>query len=602
MIDDRIGELRLRVRAPSGREPEVGPAAERFARAVLERAAGLLEARAPGRLVLIRHLPIRWRLGEPALADPGAIGRFAADLAATVEAEAAAYSGPPSGDRELVVFDDEAHWRAAHLLARARGRGADAWFYAAIGSPDDPLALLCVPDRRALALAVLTRLAEEGLLVEVLACFPPESPAALARALGVFAGPDEGRRPGPDPRRSTPGPLLDFARSLPPSLPFATAALALHVQALRLPGASASPVDLRCAMTHALTVIRPVAPSSPRTAGEAGAPPDRLPGVPAPEPDGPSGMPHRERIFTGGGPAAEEWETRFGGLFYSLSLVLELDLGEILWKACLPEGAVLAHAAAALLGPAAAGDPAPLLFGGIAPDRPFPEVSSDQQEEVCAALLASLAGALPRRGLACLPETILGLAEHPAGRMLVASAPGIPFALFAWPAPTPPAAAAGVRALLSAWPRSATPIRTTPGLAELDQTARLRPWRRALVFPKLLTSPAESASAAALLVQVVGSICHLFAARAGGEAPSATAFVQQHLALSGRVGLVEGTMTVTLSMKSIDIHTRRAGLDRDPGWIPWLGRTVRIVFEDGDREAPLRSAAPRSVRRGDADE
>ena len=63
--------------------------------------------------------------------------------------------------------------------------------------------------------------------------------------------------------------------------------------------------------------------------------------------------------------------TAYGGLFYLLSTVLELGIGESLWKACLPEGQILAGAAATLLGPAASGDPAPALFGGVATREVF---------------------------------------------------------------------------------------------------------------------------------------------------------------------------------------------------------------------------------------
>jgi hypothetical protein len=31
-------------------------------------------------------------------------------------------------------------------------------------------------------------------------------------------------------------------------------------------------------------------------------------------------------------------------------------------------------------------------------------------------------------------------------------------------------------------------------------------------------------------------------------------------------------------MERIDLALRRSGLDRDPGWVPWLQRVVRIEF------------------------
>jgi len=37
---------------------------------------------------------------------------------------------------------------------------------------------------------------------------------------------------------------------------------------------------------------------------------------------------------------------------------------------------------------------------------------------------------------------------------------------------------------------------------------------------------------------------------------------------------------VTMPMEAIHLPTRRAGLDRDPGWIPWLQRHLVLVFEE----------------------
>src|SRR5262249_48123447 len=49
-------------------------------------------------------------------------------------------------------------------------------------------------------------------------------------------------------------------------------------------------------------------------------------------------------------------ETRFGGLFYLMHLVLELGVAEALWTVAAPEGEILAAMAAGLLGEAAADD------------------------------------------------------------------------------------------------------------------------------------------------------------------------------------------------------------------------------------------------------
>lgn len=38
-------------------------------------------------------------------------------------------------------------------------------------------------------------------------------------------------------------------------------------------------------------------------------------------------------------------------------------------------------------------------------------------------------------------------------------------------------------------------------------------------------------------------------------------------------------LRVVIAMEHADIDLRRAGLDRNPGFLPWLGQKVEIVFE-----------------------
>jgi len=49
------------------------------------------------------------------------------------------------------------------------------------------------------------------------------------------------------------------------------------------------------------------------------------------------------------------------------------------------------------------------------------------------------------------------------------------------------------------------------------------------------------------------------------------------IARSGRIVFTDDELTIELPLASVTLEVRRAGLDRDPGWIPWLRRTVRIV-------------------------
>ena len=49
-----------------------------------------------------------------------------------------------------------------------------------------------------------------------------------------------------------------------------------------------------------------------------------------------------------------------------------------------------------------------------------------------------------------------------------------------------------------------------------------------------------------------------------------------------RPGYVATTRThldVTFDQTQLDIGIRKAGLDIDPGWVPWLGRVVYIHYQ-----------------------
>ena len=49
----------------------------------------------------------------------------------------------------------------------------------------------------------------------------------------------------------------------------------------------------------------------------------------------------------------------------------------------------------------------------------------------------------------------------------------------------------------------------------------------------------------------------------------------------GRILLTRTDLDVTLSMDTVDLRLRRAGLDLDPGWLSWFGRVVRFHYVHG---------------------
>src|SRR5262249_29367485 len=183
------------------------------------------------------------------------------------------------------------------------------------------------------------------------------------------------------------------------------------------------------------------------------------------------------------GAAADEAEdspdlatTSFGGLFYLLPLSLELGVAEQLWRACLPERIVLARAVAALIRSMerADDDPAPALFGGAPATDSLPELAAEQQEEVAGALLAAYLEAVPRRGLAEIPEVHARLVGAADDRLLTVSAREGGYVLYARPARSVREAQAGLEEFLTLWPGRPL-VLCDPALGELDRGGRVRP-------------------------------------------------------------------------------------------------------------------------------
>jgi hypothetical protein len=84
-----------------------------------------------------------------------------------------------------------------------------------------------------------------------------------------------------------------------------------------------------------------------------------------------------------------------------------------------------------------------------------------------------------------------------------------------------------------------------------------------------------------VLALLVGAPCTLLAARAGtGPFDNADAFVMRHLARPGRVRLTPDAMEIAMNVGDADHDLRRSALDRDPGFVPWLHRSVRFAFDE----------------------
>lgn len=538
-MESRVGELDLRVRAPAGRADAVVPIARDFVCRVLERCDALLEERAPGRLVFMRRLEMQWRVWQRALESGDEVEAVAAELARALDEDVRARTRSSDESGEIAVFSDEVHYRTEYLRAVSRQRAGSCWFFAPLLDEGPPPGLLVMPEHRVLAEAVVLRLAADGLLEDVLSELPATGVAGLAEALGVA-------EPTASPRRTS--------ETLSP----AQQVLAAFVQrGTPLTRTSTPETDGRLPTAdRSVRADLSSTPTAPKTDRAAASVPLR--------------QDHADVV-----------DTRFGGLFYLLAPALELSIGEALWCGCVSEAAVFARIADALLGPKASDDPAPRLFAGSTSPTGLTAVAADQHAEISTAIVEASIAALTRDRATALPSLHVSVEAGASGRFLAATAFGSPFALFAWPAHSHDALREGLAALLARWPANAPVVvdRADTALASFDRTGRISTTRAVSPRPWLL--PHDDPYATALLTQAAGSLAYLFASRAGAvDITAAAGLVERHLAVPARIVVTDEALEVRIPMDRIDLAVRRAGLDRDPGWVPWLQKRVTFVFSE----------------------
>ena len=54
--------------------------------------------------------------------------------------------------------------------------------------------------------------------------------------------------------------------------------------------------------------------------------------------------------------------------------------------------------------------------------------------------------------------------------------------------------------------------------------------------------------------------------------------VREVISRSGVFSVNRTDLDVSLQLDQTDVRVRRAGLDLDPGWLPWFGRVVRFHY------------------------
>jgi hypothetical protein len=495
-------------------------------RAVLERVSDELDNTT--RVVVIRSLDVRWRIPADRLDDADIVATLAADL---VIALRPAWDEPieqPSRDAQVVVFTDEAAWWADALTSRSRS--GLAWYHRRIVTDDEePLHQLSVLEHASLARAVLRRLGPQT--AAVLAAAPDDAVIALARALTHPGDPGGhggsiGAAPG-DPAVSSSGSDVIAAAG---EIEQATAIL------LALSGQPDCSVETRLDRTGAKPANE-TATSLSETQMDTGP----------------------VEVFS-----------HHAGLFYLAALVVELGTADALWEACLAEGQVLAWAAAALVGD----DPVTAWFGGVEPTEP--RVSEDECAEVLERGVDELAAAITRRRDAPAPP----LHVRASAGEIMATLPGSAFPVWIAPCTEAAAVADALGRVALRWPAH---LVVPPALAGYGPRGRVEVG----VTGGPLFRVTGPRSASRLATAALGASLALLETRCDRPAPDVAEFVARYLQVPGWLVAADAeTVLVRIGSRDVNFAIRRAGLDRDPGYLPWLARTVRFRFEGGEPDEP----------------
>jgi len=498
-MTNQVGSLRLHVRTHGEPAPDVQARSRRFAEHLLDAIARKLEDRAGGRLVLIRRLPVRLRASIAMLADASEIERMADAIAASIDIQP---SAAPPEEADVVVFDSDAHWRAAYLVNVANN-GPTRWYYATLANADDRCASITTMSTREIE-TILQQVDRENALRSLLDSLDVDLLVRLATSLDV----------------------------LPPMM-------------ANEASATARPTDGGTALLRTTLAARITSKASLAVVDRAAQ--NQRTAV--------SAMPDET---TQTSPSVCH-VTRHAGLVYLVRCLLELDAGAVLWRACVAEQMLITAALASLIDDV--DDPAPFLLGGAAGPLAF-EVSRTQRDEIVTALCTELFASLPRRGLAVIPDvqlTFVGDAHRRVFCALVDSRP-----IFAAPAPVKADAVNAIEQFLGIWTSGS--VHAPRAICELVPQSRIQRSNDAATASLHL----ETTDGDLVVAVVAGTATCLLQSR-GGDC---------NFAIRGRIEDSADRRIVTMPMDAIRLSIRRAGLDSDPGWVPWLSRSIRIVFDE----------------------
>ena len=544
-----------------------------------------------GRLLLVRSLDV----GRIDPAAPPSSLALAVERRMRELARDAVWAGDPAAPRAPAVFFRDAAEAAGLLVVRLiRDGRAEAWFWRAAVpgfradegmAPGVRLALAAAAESPsgAVAVAGVLRMALEHASADaLLACVGPEDARRLLDVAGwtadaaPSAGPDEAAAPewrpllgrwigrwGVDDPRSTwlaASVLVDArpSRAADPRLPARAARLAARVRATE---SAPAPAAVRAEATEPVRVSEPPRAGGTHPPAPASTPPRWLDDPP---PRTPSAAPADPPPSTEAHPSAivvkvAEGEAR--SIDESRSGVAAAD----------DHPSIATAEAAADAGFAAGADAEPAPLPVLEPEgvRPAIRRVSDGAERSTAAGLFFLLAAMERLGMRGFLEGAPELleAELPARVLLrVAERTGVPEddPAVAALAAARDAGEAGARYSFAAPPEWAEVVAegvpVTRGAATLDASGRL------LVA-------LDDAGLAAVVEAWVSALQRWCRRRAR---------IGLHglVRRRGRIAFTRTHVDATLPLDDADVRVRAAGLDLDPGWVPWLGRVVAFHYTD----------------------
>ncbi len=171
--------------------------------------------------------------------------------------------------------------------------------------------------------------------------------------------------------------------------------------------------------------------------------------------------------------------------------------------------------------------------------------------------------------LAAIAEAIVGASEDPGPRWFggLFDRERHPLEIEAW------AAAEIVETVQHALGRRLVRLGTTLSAGELER-------RLDALARDVPRSPATSSLVHRVIARSVAALATIVAARLGR--PASLVELRDMCSRPARLVLLDNALHVIMPHTALDFDHRRAGLDRDPGHVPWLGRTLRIELVGGE--------------------